>query len=272
MKPLKITVLTPSYNQGRFIKETIESVMNQNYSNIEHIVIDGGSTDETIEVLKQYPHLKWVSEADEGQSDALNKGLAMATGDIIGWLNSDDFYEVAIFQEVYNHFRDPQVDWIIGNTVDHYEAFNYTRIIKSPTINYGNLLKNPDITRQPGTFHRKQLLEQAGGWDKNLRVCMDFDLWVRLAKISTPKMIDTTFTHFRKHPDQKTTARNKLENIRENNNILKREEVPFLSRQKIFIRNYISVFKYSVKYVLIKLKLLDKRFDNISYSMRDKLK
>ena len=85
---MKITILTPSFNQGAFVEKNIQSVMSQDYADFEHIIIDGGSTDNTVDILKKYPHLKWISEPDEGQADALNKGLAMATGDIVGWINS----------------------------------------------------------------------------------------------------------------------------------------------------------------------------------------
>ena len=87
---LKISIVTCSYNQAEFIRQNIESVLNQNYPNFEHLIIDGGSTDGTIEILKEYPHLNWVSEPDRGQSDALNKGFRKASGDIIAWINSDD--------------------------------------------------------------------------------------------------------------------------------------------------------------------------------------
>jgi glycosyltransferase involved in cell wall biosynthesis len=267
-KKLKITVLTPSYNQGKFIEQTIKSILNQDYDNVEHIIIDGGSTDNTVEVLKKYPHLIWISEKDEGQSDALNKGLAMATGDIIGWLNSDDFYEENIFADVINHFQEPTVEWIIGNTVDYFEELNYKRMVKSPTITYENILKNPDITRQPGTFHRKSILDKVNGWNKKLKFCMDFDLWVKLTKIATPKMVDKTYTYFRIHAEQKTTAKNKLEYIKVNSSILRKEKISFLKRKRVFYKNYKSIFKYFVKSVLIKLHLMNKKYKNIPYSMR----
>ena len=89
---MKISIITPSFNQGKYIEQTILSVLNQSYKNFEHIICDGGSTDGTVDVLKKYKHLIWVSEEDEGQSDALSKALSMSSGDIIGWINSDDYY------------------------------------------------------------------------------------------------------------------------------------------------------------------------------------
>src|ERR1700755_1492305 len=89
---MKISIITPSYNQGRFIEDAILSVLSQGYPDFEHIVIDNCSTDNTLDVLKKYPHVKWVSEPDRGQSNALNKGFGLSTGDVLGWLNCDDFY------------------------------------------------------------------------------------------------------------------------------------------------------------------------------------
>ncbi len=96
----KISVITPSLNQGKFVERCIQSVLNQAYPNFEHIIIDGGSSDETLETLNQYPHLKWVSESDKGQAHAINKGIAMAEGEILAWLNSDDAYTVGAFVAV----------------------------------------------------------------------------------------------------------------------------------------------------------------------------
>ena len=100
----KITIVTPSFNQGKFIDENIQSVLTQNYPNFEHIIIDGGSIDGTVDILKKYSHLKWVSEPDRGQASALNKGFRMATGDVIGWLNSDDSYLPGTFEVVARAF------------------------------------------------------------------------------------------------------------------------------------------------------------------------
>ncbi|MDQ3190406.1 MAG: glycosyltransferase, partial [Bacteroidota bacterium] len=112
---LKISIVTPSYNQAHFIEEAIESVICQNYTNFEHIVIDGGSTDNTIKVLEKYSHLIWISEPDEGQSDAINKGFKMATGDIIGWLNADDLYLPNTFKEVAKNLKKDEIDAVYGN-------------------------------------------------------------------------------------------------------------------------------------------------------------
>ena len=142
---MKISILTPSYNQGEYLEQNILSVLNQNYDDFEHIIIDGGSTDDTISVLKKYPHLKWVSEKDEGQADALNKGLRIASGDYVGWLNSDDYYEPNIFQTVVKYFENFDADWVIGNST-YYQQYNGSYFVnKSPVITYKDLLRDPDI-------------------------------------------------------------------------------------------------------------------------------
>jgi glycosyltransferase involved in cell wall biosynthesis len=101
----KISIVTPTYNQGQFIEHNIKSVINQKYPNYEHIIIDNCSTDQTIKILKKYPHLKWVSEKDKGQSDALNKGYEMDTGEIMSWKNADDYYLHSSFHVAVDHLR-----------------------------------------------------------------------------------------------------------------------------------------------------------------------
>ena len=117
MKYPRISIVTVSLNQGNYIEDAIQSVLKQNYKNFEHIIIDGISTDNTIEILKKYKHLKWISEKDEGQSDALNKGFKRCTGDIIGWLNSDDYYLEDTFNVVKNKLLNPSMDAVYGNCI-----------------------------------------------------------------------------------------------------------------------------------------------------------
>ena len=112
---IKISIVTPSFNQGKYIQDAIESVLNQKHKNFEHIIIDACSEDQTIEILKKYPHLKWISEPDKGQSDALNKGFNKATGDIIGWLNADDIYLPNTFNIISKSLNDKAIDAVYGN-------------------------------------------------------------------------------------------------------------------------------------------------------------
>lgn len=266
---LSITIITPSFNQGRYIEQTIQSVLDQNYENIQHVIIDGGSTDNTMEVLAKYPHLEWISEKDEGQSDALNKGLAAARGDIIGWINSDDYYNDKIFKDVVSQFQDPSVQWVIGNSFDFHEDTEIYREVISPEITYETLLINSESPRQPPTFFRKKILNQVGGFDKLLNYVMDYDLWIRLSKISRPKMVGMNYAVFRIHSAQKTkNIKNLIGFIEEINTVLSREGVSFVRRKKTLFKRYKGFVKRLVKVTLIKLHLMDKKYININYSSR----
>jgi glycosyltransferase involved in cell wall biosynthesis len=217
-----LSIITPSYNQGRYIEQTILSVLKQEYPCVEHIVVDGGSADETVAVLKKYPHLKWISERDGGQADALNKGLKIATGDIVGWVNSDDFYEPGVFPRIREVFEDPGVGWTIGDVVNYYDGSGREAYVRSQTVTRRSLIRDPDIVRQPGTFFRSSLLRRAGGWDPKLQMVMDLDLWIRLAQITPPRMIRERTAYFRIHPDQKTQAASHTRQVNEIDQVLKR--------------------------------------------------
>ena len=265
---MRISIITPSYNQGRYIEQNILSVLRQNHENFEHIIIDGGSTDNTLEILRKYPHLKWISERDEGQADALNKGFKLATGDIIGWINSDDYYENDIFHEVIREFENGSVRWTVGNLTTRFDEIGKEVKRRSPEITKARLISNPDILRQQATFFRKEFLDSYGLLNKLFYLVMDYDLWIRLAEISEPKMVDRYWAYFRMHPAQKTSIKNLLRQVREINFILKRERVNALKRIFVLSRKIPVLLKYIVKIILVYVKIIDPKYLSLPYSTR----
>ena len=265
---LRITIVTPSFNQGQFIEENILSVLKQNYPNFEHIIVDGDSTDNTRNILTKYPHLKWISEKDEGQADAINKGFAIASGDIIGWINSDDYYEDGVFNDIVQEFNDHSVKWIIGNLTMQFDIINKRLKKQSPQIDYYNLIRKPDILRQQATFFRKDFLISAGPLNKKLHYVMDYELWVRLSKKSKPKMVNKYWAVFRFHEEQKTSSKNVVKQIIELDNILKSENINYFRRKFILFNKYWNIIKLFFKEILISLGIIDKSFSNVSYSSR----
>jgi glycosyltransferase involved in cell wall biosynthesis len=220
-----ISIITPSFNQGAYIEQTIRSVLHQDFEHVEHIVVDGGSTDGTVDILKRYPHLVWVSEKDRGQADALNKGLALAKGDIVGWVNSDDYYEHDIFGSVAACFQRTSAQWVVGNLADVFDDGSQVVFRRSPTITFDALVRDPDIVRQQATFFRREALTAAGGWNADRYMAMDYDLWVKLAKVSPPAMVDENWAYFRNHAAQKSGGINILRQSKEIAAILRREKV-----------------------------------------------
>lgn len=181
----RVSIITPSYNQGQFITETIESVLAQTYPNIEYIVMDGGSTDDTLAILKQYDgRLQWYSEPDEGQTDAINKGFRRATGDIIAWLNSDDLYFPDTVETVVNYLlKSPDHMFVYGDVVaidDRGKVYGRRHHVHQ--TNFHELLHGSDPIVQPGSFWRKTLWDELGELDTNLHYVMDYEYWLRIAQ------------------------------------------------------------------------------------------
>ncbi len=183
----RIGVVTPSYNQGAFIRETIDSVLGQDYPNIEYRVIDGGSIDDTPEILKGYgSRVYWISEPDDGQASAINKGLKDISSDIVAFINSDDVYLPGAFSSVAAYFADhPDALWLTG---DHFVIDAKGKRIQSYVSAYKRMLRRrPTFERlamanyivQPSTFWRKTLLDEIGFFDESLRYCFDYDFWMR---------------------------------------------------------------------------------------------
>jgi len=178
-----VSIVTPARNSARYIAEAIESICNQDYPAIQHIVIDGASSDDTIQILKQYSHLIWVSEPDRGQSDALNKGFRIAQGEILGWLNADDSYNAEAISKVVSYFQGHSgVDVVYGDcqVVDEYGQ--PIRISRSRPFDLARLLMENYIP-QPTVFMRRRVLDAVGGVDERLHFVMDWELWLRVGVV-----------------------------------------------------------------------------------------
>jgi len=204
-----VSIVTPSYNQGRFIRETIESVLTQDYPNIEYWVIDGGSTDETVSILCEYesdPRFHWLSERDEGQSDAINKGWSRCQGDILAWLNSDDTYiPGAIRSQISFLESHASVDIVYGKAITVDTSGQYLGMLATRPFSQYELLRLCYIP-QPTVFLRRQTIERTGPVDVSFHYTMDYDYWLRASLncvfAYNPEMIAA----FRLHQESKTVA------------------------------------------------------------------
>jgi len=207
-----ISIITPSYNQAAYIEQTIDSVLSQGYSNLEYIILDGGSTDGSVEIIKKHEkHLKyWISEPDKGQSHAINKGLTLATGDIFNWLNSDDYYEPDTLEKVNQYFQDTDISCLCGRS----NLFDETGAIRKSAgtdIYPANLAKTIGWARidQPETFFRMEAVKKMGPLNENLHYVMDREWWMRylfLFGLDGIREVDDTFVNFRLHFASKTIS------------------------------------------------------------------
>lgn len=179
----KISIVTPSYNQGQFLEETIQSVLNQDYPNLEYIIIDGGSTDNSVDIIKKYEDrlAYWVSEPDKGQSHAINKGISRATGEIINWINSDDLLCDGALLKVGGFFcSHPDIDVCYGDFIPingNGKAITYGRCLH---FSKWMLLSGMSLPQQT-TFFRRDLIRKYGAIDETLHLSMDYELYLRFA-------------------------------------------------------------------------------------------
>ena len=204
----KISIITPSFNQAEFLEETILSIINQNYPNLEIIIIDGGSTDNSIQIIKKYEEFIdfWVSEKDNGQTHAINKGFKKATGDIITWLCSDDTYLSEALHTVGKFFTDnPKAEFVFGNTKAVNENGEILKEIKCLPFNILSFLARVNTIPQPASFYRRSILEKVGYLDETLYLGMDYDFFARifLQKVKIYH-INNFLATYRYHSNSKT--------------------------------------------------------------------
>jgi glycosyltransferase involved in cell wall biosynthesis len=208
-KLLKVSIVTPSYNQGQFIQETIESVLNQTYPNIEYIVVDGGSNDETHQILEKYKSSidKIIIEPDNGQSDAINKGFRIATGELIGWLNSDDIllpHTVELLIDSYNTHPDAVIFY--GDVIVINNEGEIIRTLKpSQCLTYRQLVNGIGMMVQPGSFYRWDIVNKVNMLLPEFYFMMDRDLWLRMLRYGEGIHIGKPVAKFRIHTSSKSS-------------------------------------------------------------------
>ncbi len=204
-----VSIITPSYNQAAYLEQTILSVLSQDHPRIEYIVVDGASTDGSVEIIKKYAgrFAYWVSEKDHGQAEAINKGFARATGDIVAWLNSDDYYLQGTVRAAVKVFEEnPDVVLVYGNMLavdEHGKTFN--------TLTYGQLSLEDllcfQIIGQPAVFMRHFALRKTGGLNPDFHFLLDHLLWIQIARQGSILHVDQTWSAARYHAEAKNRAK-----------------------------------------------------------------
>lgn len=207
MLDLNVSIVTPSFNQASFLERTIRSVLEQDYPYLEYIIIDGGSTDGSLEIIKKYADRLswWVSEKDRGQTDAINKGFAHATGEALAWLNSDDTYLPGAVSRAVSFLEGhPEAGLVYGEADFIDEDDRVIGKFPARQTDYEKLLKGYVHIPQQAAFFRADLWKRVGPLDPSFYFAMDYDLWVRLSKISKIVYLPEVWANFRLHGGGKT--------------------------------------------------------------------
>jgi GT2 family glycosyltransferase len=199
-----ISIVVPTLNQARFIEQTLASIAGQNWPATELIVIDGGSTDGTREIVQRYPVAHFVSEKDRGQADAINKGMRLAKGDILAWLNSDDYYLPLAFARAAQALQDPvKPQLVYGGCLLLYEKENSAKLARPHPYNAGELAYH-DFIHQPATFWTRALWEKSGELNLDYHYVLDWDFWWRAGAVGEIRSIDECLAVYRFHDAHKT--------------------------------------------------------------------
>ncbi|MEA5598359.1 glycosyltransferase family 2 protein [Rivularia sp. UHCC 0363] len=242
-----ISVITPVYNGEKFIETCIKVVIEQNCPDVEHIIMDAGSKDGTVDIIKEYaekyPHIRWISEKDKGQSDAMNKGIAMAKGEILGFLNVDDYYEPNVLNKVVEIFKSlPEPSFIVANCNVWNNDRELESVNKPKNIKLEELLLGPKVNEFPvnptAYFYHTSVHEKIGLYDINEHYAMDIDFIFRVVQVSTIKYIDETWGNHLKIEGTKT-VNDRLHGlgIRRVYRLIKfyRKDLPLFQRFKVSI-------------------------------------
>lgn len=240
-----ISVITPVYNGERFIESCIKVVIDQNCLDIEHIIVDGGSTDGTVEIIKQYagkyPHIRWISEKDKGQSDAMNKGIAMAKGEILAILNVDDYYEPNVLNRVSEIFKTlPEPSLIVGNC-NVWEDGDKLRFVNKPRkLGFKELLLVPYVNVFPmnpsAYFYHASLHQKIGLYKVEQHYTMDYDFILRAIPVATTKYVNETWGNYRLIEGTKTREDEiSGQGLQRLENLLKsyRQQLPLLEQLEV---------------------------------------
>jgi glycosyltransferase involved in cell wall biosynthesis len=251
----KIALVTPSLNQGHFIEETIQSVLSQNYPNLEYLVMDGGSTDNTLDVLKRYStQIKWISEKDKGQTDAINKGLQIVNGDILAYLNADDLLLPGTLLKTAKLFMEhPNAMWVTGQCriidENNHEIRRLITAYKNLwlRVSHPSILLITDYISQPATFWRADVVNDIGYMDNNLHYTMDYEYWLRLYSKYPPLFTPDYLAAFKIHPQSKTTS---------------------TGHKSVFVEEELSVIqRYTKSRILLRLHILHRALMTFIYSV-----
>lgn len=208
---LKFSIVIPTLNQADTLEHTLLSIINQDYTNFEIIVMDGGSHDATSLIIEEYQH--WIQHyckgEDSGQSDAINKGFKLATGDVFAWINSDDYYLPSAFSRVFDVFKSrPSLDIVVGNGDIVTKDCRFLKRINAMLMEVRNLIRwsKGDYIMQQSCFWTSKIWNRSGGVDESLKLLMDFDLWFRLAALGESQVLDETLAVMRYYPEVKTVS------------------------------------------------------------------
>lgn len=209
MNSLKISVVVPSFNQGRYLRKTLDSIVGQNYPNLELIVMDGGSTDDSVPIIKEYENYitYWVSGPDGGQTPALVAGFARSTGDIQCWINSDDLMKPGCLAEVDQFFRqNPSAEFVYGDTTWIDKDGNVLREHREIDFNLFVWMYTYNYIPGMSAYWRRDLYQRAGGLDPSFNLAMDADLWARFAEVTKLHHVRRSWSCMRYYPEQKNVA------------------------------------------------------------------